>query len=188
MIHIIITSYNEPKSTLRAINSFLNQKIKKEFKIIVCDPFPEVKEFLKQHVHNKNVGFFLDPGEGKSYALNLLFNQLNSNNKDDLFILTDGDVYVSDNAVEKLLDAVKDKEVGCVTAKPIPIDSKDTKYGFWASVAFKGIDKTRRRLSKANKFLECSGYLFAIRKNVISDFPLEGSEDGIIAYLFWKKG
>jgi len=188
MMHIIITSYNEPKSTLRAINSFLNQKIKQEFKIIVCDPFPEVKEFLKQHIHNKNVGFFLDPGEGKSYALNLLFQQLNSKSKDDLFILTDGDVYVSENAVEKITEAFKDKEVGCVTAKPVSIDSKDTKYGFWANVAFNGIDKTRKRLSNEKKFFECSGYLFAIRKNVISDFPLEGSEDGIIAYLFWKKG
>ena len=42
----------------------------------------------------------------------------------------------------------------------------------------------RKHIEK--KFFECSGYLFAIRKGVILDFPLEVSEDSIIPYLFWK--
>ena len=64
MIDIIITSYNEPKSTLRAVNAFLNQNIEGDFRIIVCDPFPEVKTFFKENIKDKRVGFFLDPGEG----------------------------------------------------------------------------------------------------------------------------
>ena len=71
MIYVIITSYNEPKATLRAINVFLKQRIK-NIKIIVCDPFPEVKSFIKKNLKDKRISFFLDPGEGKSYALNLL--------------------------------------------------------------------------------------------------------------------
>ncbi len=42
-------------------------------------------------------------------------------------------------------------------------------------------------MSDNKEFFECSGYLFAIRKGVIFDFPLETSEDSIIPYLFWKK-
>ena len=105
MIDIVITSYKEPKATLRAVEIFLNQlkDTQIDFRIIVCDPFPEVKEFLKQNLRDKRVGFFLDPGEGKSYALNLLFEKLNSKNKEDIFILTDGDVYVSENAVSEIL-------------------------------------------------------------------------------------
>ena len=76
MIDIIITSYNEPKATLRAVQTFLDQSINQDLRIIVCDPFPEVKEFLKQNISDKRVGFFLDPGEGKSYALNLLIEKL----------------------------------------------------------------------------------------------------------------
>ena len=187
MINIIITSYKEPKSTLRAINAFLNQKMAENFRIIVCDPFIEVRDFLRQNVKNKKVGFFLDPGEGKSYALNLLLSKIKST-KEDIFIFSDGDVYVSDNSLKLIINSFKDKEVGCVTARPMPVDSPDTKYGFWAKVAFDGIHKTRKKLSDKGLFFECSGYLFAIRGGIISEFPIDSSEDSIIPYLFWKKG
>jgi len=187
MIDIIITSFNEPKSTLNAVNAFLKQKINGEFRITVVDPFPEVRDFLKKSVKDKRVQFFLDPGEGKSYALNLLFQEL-VGDKDDIFILTDGDVYVSDKTVESFVSAFSDKEIGCATGKPVSIDDRKTKYGYWANLFFAGIDKVRRKLSEKRAFFECSGYLFAIRKGVIYDFPLETSEDSIIPYLFWKKG
>ncbi len=187
MIHIIITSYNEPKATLRAVNSFLNQKIKGKFEIIVVDPFPQVADFLKKNVKDKRVKFFLDPGEGKSYALNILFQEYYGDEK-DIFILTDGDVFVSENAVEQIVNKFKYSRIGCVTGKPVSIDDKNTKYGYWSHLSFAGIHRTRKKLSAKNKFLECSGYLFAIRKGVILDFPLETSEDSIIPYLFWKKG
>jgi len=188
MIDIIIASYNEPKSTLRAVNSFLNQKIKEDFRITVVDPFLEVGDFLKKNIKSKNFVFYHDPGEGKSYALNLLFQEYASSSEEDIFILTDGDVYVSENSVKVILQEFKNKEIGCLTGKPVSVDSKDNKYGYWSHLLFDGIDKVRKRLSKEKKFFECSGYLFAIRKNVIIDFPLETSEDSIIPYLFWKKG
>ncbi len=188
MINIIITSYKEPKATVRAVNAFLNQDIKYLFEILVVDPFPEVEKYIKDNVKDKRVEFFLDPGEGKSYALNILFDKLFSKNKDDIIILTDGDVYVSDNAVSEIMKKFEDKSIGCVTGRPVSVDSRETKYGFWSHVVFAGIDKARKRLSNERKFFECSGYLFAIRNSIITDFPLETSEDSIIPYLFWKRG
>jgi hypothetical protein len=117
-----------------------------------------------------------------------LFQEYNSSSNEDLFILRDGDVYVSDNTLDEITGAFQDKSIGCVTGKPTPLDSRDTKYGYWAHLLFSGIDRARSSISSKQKFLECSGYLFAIRKNVIFDFPLETSEDSIIPYLFWKKG
>ena len=38
-------------------------------------------------------------GEGKSYALNILFQEYGSTDKNDLFVLSDGDVYVSNNVI-----------------------------------------------------------------------------------------
>jgi len=177
MIDIIITSFNEPKSTLRAVQAFLAQDIKEKFRITVVDPFPEVGNFIKKNIKDKRVQFFLDPGEGKSYELNLLFQEYGSGNLNDVFILTDGDVHVSNTAVSEILKKFEEKEIGCVTGKPISIDSRDNKYGYWANVVFAGIDKVRKRLSEEKKFFECSGYLFAIRKGIIYDFPLETSED-----------
>ncbi len=188
MIDIIITSYNEPNSTIRAVKAFLNQDFSDKYRIIVVDPFKETEDFIKKKIKSKKLHFFLDPGEGKSYALNLLFQEFGSSNKDDFFILTDGDVFVSDNAVSAILKKFQDKSVGCVTGRPIPIDLRETKYGYWASLLFEGIHNVRKKLSADGKFFECSGYLFAIRKGVILDFPLETSEDSIIPYLFWKKG
>jgi cellulose synthase/poly-beta-1,6-N-acetylglucosamine synthase-like glycosyltransferase len=188
MIDVIITSYNEPKATLHAVKIFLQQYTKKDMRVTVVDPFPEVGTFLHAHIKDPRFVFYPDPGEGKSYALNLLFQEYGSTNKEDLFILTDGDVHVSANTVREILAAFKDSKVGCVTGKPVSLDGRETKYGFWAHVAFAGIHRVRDHLSRSGTFLECSGYLFAIRKNVILDFPLETSEDSIIPYLFWKKG
>jgi len=188
MINIIITSYKEPKATLRAINVFLDAEIKQPYRIIVVDPFPEVKDFLKQHVKDKRVGFFLDPGEGKSYALNLLLEKLYTDNKDDIYIFTDGDVYTSPNTVTEILKVFKDPEIGCVTGKPVSIDERDNKFGYWSHLLLSGIDKVRKQMSEQKQFFECSGYLFAMRNGVIRDFPLDASEDSIIPYLFWQKG
>lgn len=188
MINVIITSYNEPNSTKRAVESFLNQKTAEKFKIIVVDPFPEVEKFIKKNIKSKKVSFFLDPGEGKSYALNMILQMVYLDNKDDLFIFTDGDVYVSQNALNEISNAFKNPQIGCITARPVPIDARNTKYGYWAHFLFSGIDKARKKLSDEKKFFECSGYLFAIRNSVINEFPLDASEDSIIPYLFWKKG
>lgn len=188
MITIIITSYNEPKATVRAVKTILDQKIKDKFRILVVDPFPEVGKYLKKNVKSKKVEFYPDPGEGKGYALNLLFQEYGSGNPEDIFILTDGDVFVSNNAIEEIMKKFEDKKVGCVTGRPISIDKRDNKYGLWSKVLFAGIDKVRRKLVREKKFFECSGYLFAIRDGVIFDFPTKTSEDSIIPYLFWKKG
>ncbi len=187
MIHIIITSYNEPKATARAVQAFLNQDIKDNLEIVVVDPFPEVEQYLKNNIKSNKLKFFPDPGEGKAYALNILFQEY-VGNENDIFILTDGDVYVSNNTVEEILKKFEDKEIGCVTGKPVSIDDRNTKYGLWSHIALVGIDKVRKKLSQQKKFFECSGYLFAIRKGIIYDFPMETSEDSIIPYLFWKKG
>ena len=188
MIDIIITSYNEPKATLRAVKVFLEQLPKKNARIIVADPFFEVGKFLKKNIKDKRFVFFLDPGEGKSYALNLIFQEYASKNKEDIFILTDGDVYVSKDSIKAINGAFKDVRIGCIAGKPVSIDSRNTKYGYWSHLLFAGINKVRKRLSNEKKFFECSGYLFAIRKNVLTNFPLETSEDSILPYLFWKKG
>jgi len=187
MIDVIITSYNEPKATLRAVKIFLNQKTKEDLRVTVVDPFQEVENFLKKEIKDKRFTFFLDPGEGKSYALNLLFQEYASSNENDFFILTDGDVYVSDNTIKEISSAFKDKKIGCVTGKPVSLDTRNKKYGYWSQLLFSGIDKVRKRLSDSKQFFECSGYLFAVRKGVIIDFPLEASEDSIIPFLFWKK-
>ena len=62
MISIIITSFKEPK-TGKAIESFLNQKIREKHEIIVSAPDIETQNIVKRY---KQVKLFKDPGKGKS--------------------------------------------------------------------------------------------------------------------------
>lgn len=186
MIHVIITSYGEPKSTLKCVDSFLKQDSDEPLKITVIDPFKETENLLKKKYKDK-VDFFLDPGEGKSYALKVFLERIYSQDKNEIIIFTDGDVYVSENSVKEISESFKDAKVGCVTARPVPLDKKGNMFGFWSHLLFEGIHRVRSRLNNQEKFFECSGYLFAIRNGVLKGFPIKASEDGIIPYLFWKK-
>lgn len=188
MIYIIITAYKEPKSTLKAVKAFLNQKVKEKFKIIVVDPFQETEEFLKKNIKNKNVEFILDPGEGKPYALNMIFDLLYSENKDDIIIFTDGDVYVSEDTLSEIIKAFKNKDVGVITGKPITTNPRNSKYGYWSKVSYDGIDNVRKKLDKNKQFMQCSGYLFAIRNGLVKETYPDVPEDCVIPYLVWKKG
>lgn len=187
MIDIIITAYGELDSTIKTIDSFLNQNIRKPYRITVTDPFPKIEKILKKK-YGKKLDFFLDPGEGKSYALNLFMEKIYSSNKSDIIILTDGDVYVSENTISEVLNAFKDESVGCITARPVALDSRKKKFGYWSHLVFDGIHNARKKLDNKGKFFECSGYLFAIRNGILKGFPLNTSEDSIIPFLFWKQG
>src|SRR5690606_37652724 len=108
MIDVIITSYNEPRSTLRAVRTILKQSADYDIRVTVVDPFVEVGECLKKNIRDSRFVFLLDSGEGKSYALNLLFQEYASSNTEDVFILTDGDVYISDNSIGEIIRAFRD--------------------------------------------------------------------------------
>lgn len=183
MISIIITSYNEPNATAKAVQSLLDQNIENA-EIIVSDPFPEVIDYLKSKFGNK-IKYDLDFGEGKSAALNRLFKQL----KGDILISTDGDVYTDSNALKELLKKFEDPKVGCVSGHPISINERNNIFGYWSHFLFDiGAHKiSRKKNYEKNRFLECSGYLFGFR-NMIDEIPLDVAEDSIIPYYFYKKG
>lgn len=188
MIHIIITAYGEPKSTENAVNAFLNQDIRENYEIIVCDPFDDVEKYINERFNgNKKVRYYKDPDEGKSYALNLILNQIYSENKEDIIIFTDGDVYVGENSVNEILNAFKDKEIGAVCGRIVSLNSRDNIFGYWSHLLLDGANKTRKHLTTNRKFTECHGYLFAIRNGILKEFPEGASEDAVIPTLLWKK-
>ena len=189
MINILINSYKEPKATERAIKAFLVQNIPKPFKLIVIDPFLEMKQFIKEKFqHHKEVEFYLDPGEGKSTALNMVLEEIYTDNKEDIIISTDGDVYVSNNTIKEILNSFKDPKIGLVCCRPVSLNSRKNKFGYWSHLLFDEMNKTRKKLSKKQEFFEVSGYLFAMRNGVIKEFMVDACEDTVISDLFWKKG
>jgi len=181
---IIITSFKEPK-TERAIESILNQKISKPFRIIVSAPDKETQDIVKKFSKkDKRVELFKDPGKGKSLALNQLLPTLN----EDIFILTDGDVFLSKNAIQEIENLFNNSTIGCLTGRPAPEENRETKYGYWANFLFEQAHLMRQESFIKNRFLECSGYLFAFRNKILKSFPLDTAEDTVIPYFFWEKG
>jgi ADP-heptose:LPS heptosyltransferase len=180
-IALIITAFKEPNIG-KAIEAALNQKTNYNYEIIVSAPDDETLKIAKKY---KNVKTFKDPGKGKMSALNLIFKNIK---KEDILILTDGDVYVSDNIVEDITNLFLDPEIGCVSGKPTPVETKDTKYGYWANFLFEAAHKLRKKGFESDSFIECSGYLFAFRGDNSVKIPLDTAEDAIIPYHFWEKG
>jgi len=185
MISIIITSYKEPRTIGKAIESFLKQKIREEYELIVSAPDRETQEVVKRYSKKfKQVKLFKDPGKGKTLAINLLLPRL----KGEIIILTDGDVYVSSDSINKIIDAFKDKKVGCITGRPVSINPRDNLFGYWSHMLCNAAHNMRFNRDKKGKFLECSGYLWAFRNKVISRIPRETAEDTIVPIFFYLKG
>jgi len=185
MISIVITSFKEPDTIGQAIESIINQKIDYDYELIVSAPDLETlmvaKEYKKEDYRIK---LFKDPGKGKSYALNLIFKKL----RGKVFILTDGDVYMSDSSINAIMEHFKDEKVGCVTGRPVPQEDKKDQYGYWANFLFDAAHDLRKGLYDSERFLECSGYLWAFRNGVVKDLPLDVAEDTVMPYFFWEKG
>jgi ADP-heptose:LPS heptosyltransferase len=181
---IVITSFKEPK-TGRAIEAILNQKINYDYDLIISAPDEDTLSIVRKYAEkNKKVKIFKDPGKGKNLAFNLLLKNLNQ----DILIFTDGDVHLSENSINAMVDMFHDSSIGCVAGRLYPEESKEMKYGYWANFLLDSAHEMRRSSFFRNKLVECSGTLFGFRNNVVKSFPLDTAEDLIIPYYFWEKG
>lgn len=182
MNSVIITAYKEPKTIGKAIGTIIPQLDNKDEAIVVC-PDKETKNAALKY---KKIKHIQDLCKGKPTALNLAFKKA----KGEILILTDGDVYISDNAIKKLIEAFKDKKVGAVSGRPISVNPRNTMLGYFSHLLTDiGAHKERLKLSKSNKYLICSGYLMAIRKGIIKEIPENSlSDDAVISNLIYSKG
>jgi len=186
MISIIITAYKEEKTIGKAIESILKNKIPPNYEILVFAPDKKTLDVVKGYSKKyKKVKAVKDDGEGKPSALNLAFKTA----KGDILIFTDGDVYISDHSIKKLLEHFKNPEIGAVSGRPISLNSKKNRLGFWSHLLTDIADKRRKKALIIKKRFYCSGYLFAMRKNIVKKIPKETlSDDGLISFLIHSKG
>lgn len=185
MISILITAYKESATIGKAIECFVNEKLK-DYEILVAAPDDEtltiVNKYAKKH---HTVKSFKDSGAGKPTALNLLLQYA----KGDILILTDGDVYIKEGSAIKLIKMFDDKKIGAVSSRPISVSDRNTMLGYWSHLLTDaGAHLTREKRAMKGKFIVCTGYLYAIR-NVIDKVPEDAlADDAVISYMIWNKG
>lgn len=183
IVSVIITTYKEPKTLPKAIDSILNQmpKNNKEMEIIVVGPDEQTKSVVQKFSsHYSFIKYVQDRGEGKPAALNLAF----KNTKGDIIISTDGDVVIGSNAIKNLIHPFKNKDVGATSGRPISANKRNTILGYWSHFLTNAAHKMR--IDK--DIWPCSGYLYAFR-NIIDKIPISAlSEDGLITQMIRKRG
>ena len=184
-ISIIITSYREQKTIKRAIACIAEHRIRDSEIIVVAPDKETLSEAEKLTTLYKNLIILKDRGEGKSSALNFAV----SRSKGKILILTDGDVFVGKNSLKFLLENFKDNKIGAVSGNPVSLNKIDNKYGFWAYVLTNIANLRRKRAVAIKKRFFCSGYLFAIRRELFPLLPENLlSEDGYISHIVYQKG
>lgn len=185
MISIIITAYKEPKTIGKAIEQVLKNKIKEDYEILVLAPDIETINAAKRYKNNKKIKIIKDKGKGKPAALNLAFRCA----KGRIIVMTDGDVYVKDNSINKILDKFDEKNVGIVSGRPVSLNSRKNMLGFWSHLLTDIAHKMRIERAKKNKVIVCSGYLYAVRRGIVKKLPEEAlSEDAVLSHLVYDKG
>lgn len=184
-ISAIITAYREPKTIGRAIEAVAGQVTNRD-EIIVVAPDEETLEVARRlSKRYVNLRVIQDSGRGKPAALNLAVSKA----RGEILVLSDGDVYAGEKSIAQLTDKFKDNKIGAVSGNPISINSRNNKYGYWAYVLTKVADERRNAAISINKRFFCSGYLFAIRREIFPGLPEELlSEDGYISHMVYDAG
>ena len=185
MISVIITAYKEPKTIAKAISSITSQ-ISKSDEVLVVAPDKETLDIaLNLSKKDGRIKIVKDEAKGKPVAMNLAVKKA----KGDILVWTDGDISINKDAIKKITNQLNDKEIGAVTGRPVSKDKINNKFGFWAYMLSNIAHEQRLKQSASNKRIFCSGYLFAIRKELMPQLPEELlSEDGYISHLVYKKG
>lgn len=207
MISIILTAYKEKNTVGQAIESLISADYSGyhgKIELLQISPDEDTLKAGSQAYNaikpaNANFRQIVDPGKGKPTALNLGIKAA----KGEIVIFTDGDVYFEKRAVNAIIEKFKKSEkIGAVTGRPVSIDSKCNMMGYFGHLLADGnhyrreIDLAHANLEKGkilvkrHKFAPMSGYIMAVRKELL-DFELPEDvfvDDAYISYMVFNKG
>lgn len=186
MISAIITSQGEP-NTLKLQLKAIGAQLQKGDEIVVVCPDEGIGEvILASGIKNGiSVSLVRDAGEGKPAALNMGLRKA----KGEILVLTDGDVLVTDNAIKNLMLPFENKKVGAVTGRPVSKNGRDTMLGFWSHFLTDSADRLRQKRATRSEFIECSGYLYAIRSGIVKEIPKDTlSDDALVSHMIARQG
>jgi cellulose synthase/poly-beta-1,6-N-acetylglucosamine synthase-like glycosyltransferase len=183
-LSVLITAFREAETIGQAIEAFLAQ-LPEQAEIVVICPDPETTAMVDSYVEHAPVRHVDDPQRGKPTAVNAGLEAADG----ELLVLSDGDVVVDEGALEPLLAPFSDPDVGAVSGHPISVNPRDTQMGYWSHLLTDAIHRMRLRRDRQERFLLCSGYLFAFRKPLVERVPEDAlAEDAVISHRIAHQG
>ena len=185
LISAIITAFKEEKTVGKAIKKIVSQIPNNSEIILIAPDEPTLSVGRKLANGDNRIRVLKDSGKGKPSALNIAFKHANGK----FLVLTDGDVFVGKKSIKFLLRHFKDPNVGAVSGRVIYQINKNSLFYEWAKLSEKVFDKMRRLQDKNGELWHPTGYLYAIRNNLIKKIPPNAlSDDAVIGYLIKSKG
>ncbi len=185
-VTVLITAFREAATVGGAIEAFLAQ-LPDEAEIVVVSPDPETIAVIDEYAARyPAVRHVVDPQRGKPTAVDAGLRAA----RGEIVVLSDGDVLVAEDALDSLLAPFEDPDVGAVSGHPVSTNSRDTVLGYWSHLLTEaGAHRARLRRDCASKFLLCSGYLFAFRRELIDEVPEDAlAEDAVISHRIAQQG
>ncbi len=194
---VVITAKDEPKTVGGLVEQIETQmpKISQKFEILVVCPDKKTKESAISRDKLQVVSWVKDRGKGKPAALNLAFDRA----KGDILILTDGDVALGKDSLDKLVRGFNcrdnprivptDESVGLITGRPVPVNERNSLFGYWAYFLTNAADQQRKQRAQLGNYLDASGYLYAVKKELVS--PMSEDilvDDAYISHQVWSQG
>lgn len=185
-ISVLITAFLEAGTIGQTIEAFVRQ-LPENAEILVVSPDPETIAVIDEYAarYPAIVRHVADPQRGKPTALNAGLKVA----RGDIMVLSDGDVLVAEEALPPLLAPFEDPQVGAVSGHPISTNPRDTTLGYWSHLLTDGIHQMRLERDRNDRFLFCSGYLFAFRHALVTQVPEDAlAEDAVISHLIAQQG
>jgi cellulose synthase/poly-beta-1,6-N-acetylglucosamine synthase-like glycosyltransferase len=126
-----IPAYNEERNIGRLLQSVLDQSAADRIArivVIASDCDDATAEIARSYAEiDPRIEVIEEPvRRGKVYAVNRLLGLI----KEPIFVLSCADLCLNRATLEKLLEPFEDASVGCVAARPIPLNDKRSMVGF----------------------------------------------------------
>jgi len=189
MITVIITSWKEPNTIGKAIQSVGDTSysgIPADFEIIQVSPDDATliagNNAAKQLKLGEKFIQIRDPQKGKPYAYKMAIDIA----KGDIIITTDGDVYFGKNAVAHIVKEFDDNNIGGVSGRPISAQDKSNFWSYIGNLLADSAHHKRKNTVAKKEFFPMSGYIMAFKKIKLAIPQDVLSDDAYISYIIAK--
>jgi len=171
MLHVSlgIIVFNEEKNILNMLQSVSSQKLERvaigEVIVVSSGSVDKTADLVLAYSQkDRTVSLVVqERREGKASAINEFLSRC----RNQIVIVTSGDVIFDENTVESLLSPfLTDEGIGMSSAKPVPIDGARDFMGFVSTLHW-----------KLHRLLKRNGETIAFRKNLVNLIPTVVSAD-----------